>query len=128
MLRITRLTDWDRSLKKKKYKESEDFQRHDHGTADLAVPSEIIRCSYITRPHNFFQGHEGDRLNKITGQPSLRELDPSNSQLSGVGVQDGGLFVPREDEFRRGALPISLTEACSLYITAVITLLQKGWE
>lgn len=107
MLRITRFTDWNRSLEKKiqgsDHRKRKDFQRHDHGTADLAVPSEIIRCSYITRPHNFFQGQEGDGLNKITGQPSLGELDPSNSQLSEVGVQDGGLFVPREDKFRRGA-------------------------
>lgn len=48
------------------------FQGHEHGTVrgtksvDLAVTSEIVRCSYITRPLNFCQGQQGDRLNRIT--------------------------------------------------------------
>lgn len=48
------------------------FQGCEHGTVtgtksvDLAVTSEIIRCSYITRLLNSFQGQQGDRLSKIT--------------------------------------------------------------
>lgn len=85
---------------------------------DLAVTSETVRCSYITRALNFSQGQRGDRLNKIRPVCSLMIPVPSNPQLGGPGAQGGGVCPPERQrvEVRRGHLPISLTEAKSFYI------------
>lgn len=71
---------------------------------DLAVTSETVRCSYITRALNFSQGQRGDRLNKIRPVCSLMIPVPSNPQLGGPGAQGGGVCPPERQrvEVRRG--------------------------
>lgn len=85
--------------RKRKY-----FRRREHGTVrgkesvDLAVTSETVRCSYITRALNFSQGQQGDRLNKITGLFAVSGY----LTLSILGSEGPALrvewFVPREGE------------------------------
>lgn len=104
--------------RKRKY-----FQGREHGTVrrtksvDLAVTSEIVRCSYITSWLNVLQGQQGDRLNKITGLVAVSGyLTPP--LLSSEGPELRMEFFPREGAGQEGGhLPISLTEAKSFYIT-----------
>lgn len=78
-------------------------------SVDLAVTSEIVRCSYITRPLNFSQGQRGDRLNKITGLFAVSgRLAPTLFfPLSEVLVLGIEWFFPREGEGQEEATYLS---------------------
>ncbi len=89
--------------RKRKY-----FQGREHGTVrgtksvDLAVTSEIVRRSYITRPLNFFQGQQEDRLNKITGLFAVSGyLTPPIISSEGPCSGWSG-FSPERERVRRG--------------------------
>lgn len=104
--------------RKRKY-----FPRREHGTVrgtksvDLAVTSEIVRRSYITRPLNFFQGQQEDRLNKITGLFAVSGyLTPPIISSEGP-VLRMEWFFPREGEGQEGATYLSARRRQRAFVT-----------